>query len=206
MSFEHVGMYIRLLCLQHQKGHLSEKDMGYICTTYVEDVYCKFIKDSDGLYFNKRMEDETHKRVMYSESRRKNIKKRYENKRPKGATYVVHMENEDEDEDVSINSPEDVKTKKDITPAAFGEFWKLYPKRVGRGAAEKAWKKLSSPKTTLELIRAALEWQVKTEQWQKDNGQFIPMPATYLNQQRWLDERPPAQWWEKNETEGKENA
>ena len=27
MSDEEVGQYIRLLCLQHQKGHLKEKDM-----------------------------------------------------------------------------------------------------------------------------------------------------------------------------------
>ena len=37
-------------------------------------------------------------------------------------------------------------------------------------------------------ILTALNWQKKSEQWLKDNGQFIPYPATYLNQRRWEDE------------------
>jgi hypothetical protein len=35
---------------------------------------------------------------------------------------------------------------------------------------------------------AALAWQVESEQWCRDRGQYIPNPATYLNQHRWLDE------------------
>ena len=31
MTNDQVGMYIRLLCLQHQKNFLSEKDMLSIC-------------------------------------------------------------------------------------------------------------------------------------------------------------------------------
>jgi hypothetical protein len=35
---------------------------------------------------------------------------------------------------------------------------------------------------------AALQWQKKSQQWTKDNGQFIPLPTTYINQTRWLDQ------------------
>lgn len=35
---------------------------------------------------------------------------------------------------------------------------------------------------------AALEAAKKCDQWRKDNGQFIPYPATWLNQERWEDE------------------
>ena len=71
----------------------------------------------------------------------------------------------------------------------FLEFWSSYPRKEGKGAAIKAWRKIKSPKETLQLILIALEWQKQTEQWTKENGQYIPMPATYLNQQRWLDEK-----------------
>ncbi len=71
----------------------------------------------------------------------------------------------------------------------FLEFWSSYPRKEGKGAAYKSWMKISSPGETLQLILIALEWQKQTEQWKKDNGQYIPMPATYLNQQRWLDEK-----------------
>jgi len=99
---EQRGMYISLLCLQHQKGRLSEKDMMQICTTYVEDVFLKFKKDGNGFY-NERMETEINKRKNYSESRRKNILSRYKKKAKKASTYVVHMENENIDEGVNIN-------------------------------------------------------------------------------------------------------
>src|SRR3989304_569870 len=75
MSNEDVGKYIRLLCLQHQRGKLAEKDMLYICTTYVEAVFEKFVKDEQGFYQNKRLEKETLKRKKYCESRRKNMNK-----------------------------------------------------------------------------------------------------------------------------------
>jgi len=93
MTNEQVGKYIRLLCLQHQKGKLTEKDMYYICTTYEVEIFGKFERDGE-YYFNKRMFDEAEKRKKYSESRKKNISKRYE------TTYVEHMENEIENEDV----------------------------------------------------------------------------------------------------------
>jgi hypothetical protein len=71
MSDEQVGKYIKLLCLQHQKGLLTEKDMLNICKTYDEDIFLKFVKTDEG-YYNRRMKKEADKRRNYSESRRKN--------------------------------------------------------------------------------------------------------------------------------------
>jgi len=93
MTAEEVGMYIRLLCLQHQKGHLREKDMLSICKAQVEDVFSKFTKDGDGLYFNERLEREMLRRRSYSESRRKNALK-------KPGAYAQHMETETETETI----------------------------------------------------------------------------------------------------------
>jgi phage replication O-like protein O len=70
----------------------------------------------------------------------------------------------------------------------FTEFWAAYPRKTGKGAARKAWKKIKSPKATLEKILTALDWQKKSEQWTKNGGQYIPHPGTYLNQERWEDE------------------
>ena len=70
----------------------------------------------------------------------------------------------------------------------FEQFWKAYPRKQGKGQVLKIWSKIKEPSETLKKILSALEWQKNTEQWTKENGQFIPMPATYLNQQRWLDE------------------
>lgn len=70
----------------------------------------------------------------------------------------------------------------------FGEFWKLYPKKTGKKPAEQKWNRLN--KTTQDLILADLPKRAKTDQWQKADGQFVPNPATYLNQERWNDQLP----------------
>ena len=102
MSDEDVGKYIRLLCLQHQKGHLKEKDMLSICKTFNEEVFNKFTKDNEGNYYNERLEYESNKRKAYSESRRNNRKKKEENETYEEDmknicnTYEKHMGNENE--------------------------------------------------------------------------------------------------------------
>lgn len=72
MTDEQVGRYIKLICLQHQLGHLSEEDMIKICQTHDKDVFSKFIKDEFGLYFNERLEKELNRRISFSNSRRVN--------------------------------------------------------------------------------------------------------------------------------------
>lgn len=108
MSDTHVGMYIRLLCLQHQKTYLTEQDMLYICKTYVKDVFDKFDKNGDGFFRNKRLDKEMQRRAIYCESRRKNISNRYKSK----ATYVEHMETETETDTVNVTKNENKKKKK----------------------------------------------------------------------------------------------
>ncbi len=74
MSYEQKGKYINLLCLQHQKNFLSEKDMINICTSYDKDIFDKFKKDGD-VYYNERMKFEHEKRSNFSKSRSDNRKK-----------------------------------------------------------------------------------------------------------------------------------
>lgn len=68
----------------------------------------------------------------------------------------------------------------------FDSFWKEYPKKIGKGAAKKSWEKSKKP-PILEILQA-ISIQKNSSQWRKDSGQFIPNPATWLNQQRWDDE------------------
>jgi hypothetical protein len=68
----------------------------------------------------------------------------------------------------------------------FELFWQSYPKKIGKLAAQKAFKKLKN--IPIENILKAIENQKQSEQWKKENGQFIPNPATWINQGRWDDE------------------
>lgn len=100
MSDTQIGKYIKILCTQHQKGHLSEKDMLKICKRYDKDIFEKFVKDEDGKYYNIRLEKEITKRREYSKSRSDNRKNKisFENI---CFSYVKHMENENEN--ININ-------------------------------------------------------------------------------------------------------
>ena len=99
----------------------------------------------------------------------------------------------------SLNSnPKTSSTKKETsidinTPSPkwedrFAEFWAAYPRKVGKGEAEKAYKKINPSQELHEKILFAVQAACTTKQWRKDGGQFIPYPATWLNQKRWEDE------------------
>jgi hypothetical protein len=70
----------------------------------------------------------------------------------------------------------------------FDRFWAAYPRKVGKAAAERVFKRLRPDKDLLKTMLIALEQQKASRQWQKEDGQFIPHPATWLNQARWEDE------------------
>lgn len=71
-------------------------------------------------------------------------------------------------------------TKKHVD--SFDDFWKAYPKKVGKDKAITAWSKKKPP--LIEVLEA-LQWQVISEQWKSG---YIPNPATYINDGRWQDE------------------
>lgn len=88
------------------------------------------------------------------------------------------------------------KRKPPISPegqARFDSFWNLYPRKDAKSKAKEAWAKLETFGVDADLmihILAAVENQKLTEQWNRENGRFIPMAATWINQRRWEDEVP----------------
>jgi len=70
----------------------------------------------------------------------------------------------------------------------FNQFWSAYPRKIGKGAAEKSWSKIKMDDALFKAVLDAVESQKKSNQWKRDNGQYIPHPSTWLNQKRWEDE------------------
>lgn len=70
----------------------------------------------------------------------------------------------------------------------FEEFWETYPKKKGKGAARKVYLKLHPAAELHQRIIDAVETQKRSEQWRRSGGQYIPFPATWLNQSRWEDD------------------
>jgi len=77
--------------------------------------------------------------------------------------------------------------KKTVEPGEFEQFWSAYPKKVGKLAAQKAFRNAQNRPRITDLLDA-LARACKSEQWRKDGGQFIPLATTWLNQGRWDDE------------------
>jgi uncharacterized protein YdaU (DUF1376 family) len=116
---EQVGIYIRLLMAQHQHGHLSDKQVKMICRTHDEDVMLKFEKDSDGKFFNKRLEDEIFKRKKYSLSRSENKKGKTKDMIIISKSYDNHMENENENENENKDINKDKSKIKNLNGISY---------------------------------------------------------------------------------------
>ena len=171
MDNEQVGKYIRLLCLQHQKGKLSEKDMLSICKAYDSEIWDKF-KIEDGLYYNDRMLNETVRRQKFSESRRNNAKS--PKKESTSEAYAEHMETETENRTITINENINID---------FEWFWNDYDKKVGdKQKLKKKWNKLTD-----EERQNAMNYLDLYKQSVPDK-QFRKNPETFLNNKSWNDE------------------
>lgn len=70
----------------------------------------------------------------------------------------------------------------------FNQFWKAYPKKKSKGDAEKAWKVLKPDTDLLEKMLNSIASEKLSKEWLKDDGQFIPYPATWLRAKGWEDE------------------
>ncbi|MBA7621572.1 hypothetical protein ES703_28936 [subsurface metagenome] len=72
----------------------------------------------------------------------------------------------------------------------FEQFWTVYPRKVGRKKCRKIWDRLKPSAELSGQIVTAVRAYRRTDQWLKDNGSFIPHPATWLNEARWEDDIP----------------
>ena len=90
------------------------------------------------------------------------------------------------------NKIENTSPNGDEVVDGFDLFWSVYPRKVGKKDAIKAWSKLKPDENLLKAIIEGVKRWKASEQWKKDGGQFIPYPATFLRGERWNDECQPA--------------
>ena len=79
-------------------------------------------------------------------------------------------------------------SRRGASDESFEEFWSEYPRKVSKPAALKAWNKLKPDEDLIEQIMSGLEKWRNSDDWARDNGQYIPYPATWLNGRRWEDD------------------
>jgi len=71
----------------------------------------------------------------------------------------------------------------------FDDFWSIYPRKVAKQNAIKAWGKAGADdsQSLAETIIADVKRR-KEGEWRGREERYIPHPTTYLNQRRWEDE------------------
>ena len=71
----------------------------------------------------------------------------------------------------------------------FDLFWQMYPRKVGKKLCQSIWNRKIKRNEVEQIYDGLNRWK-ESDQWQRDKGQFIPHPSTFLNQERWNDEVP----------------
>lgn len=73
----------------------------------------------------------------------------------------------------------------------FDAFYANYPRKPGPAAARKVWARRVSPEDVPRIMES-LEKHKQSDAWQRDEGKYIPLPSTWLEQRRWEAEFEPA--------------
>jgi hypothetical protein len=172
LTMEERGQFITLLCLQHQKGTLTDKTIRLSLGSVSVDVLSKFSKDKDGNFFNERLSEEIEKRIQFTESRRNNGSK---GGRPKNNTKPLGLAKHNLMEDVNENENEDININK--SKCTFDQVYEYMAMRIGidqaKIEAEKfvnyytsnGWKVGKNPMKSWGA--AANNWITNTKQYAK---------------------------------------
>ena len=70
----------------------------------------------------------------------------------------------------------------------FELFWSAYPNKKSKKTAFEKFKRIDFKKTSFESIMISLEKQKQSDDWTKNGGQYVPMPQTWIFNERWTDE------------------
>lgn len=70
----------------------------------------------------------------------------------------------------------------------FALVWEAFPRKDAKQEAHKKFRKLNPSESLVQVMLAAIKTAKGSDAWQREKGRFIPMLATWINQQRWTDQ------------------
>jgi hypothetical protein len=190
LSGETFKLWINVLCIASKHGGVLPKldDLAFqlrlpalVCKTEIDTLKSAGLIDGDKNLKPHGWEKRQYKSDTSTE-RVKRFRERSSNVAETVNETVPDTETETDTETEQIQIKKTNKKSRSAGFAEFDRFWSCYPKRVGRGSAEKAWQKALSIASADEIISV-----VEVYPW-GDDKQFIPHPATWLNQKRWQDD------------------
>jgi hypothetical protein len=84
----------------------------------------------------------------------------------------------------NVKNEENEKNEKN-----FDLFWQIYPKKKNKKKSKQMFLKLLKSKDfNFDFAISQLKKQISHIDWIKDNGQWVPLPTTWLFNEKWNDE------------------
>lgn len=209
------GLWIECVAVMHGAepyGHLtvngsmpSAKRLAIMVGSTEREVERLLIELAEAGVFSRAPDGTIYSRRMVRDAKASNegreaVTKRWANKGksetpnsppitpPNRTPCSLETEAEAETEDTSLRSVSPARAARSLPPdpRGFTEFWDAYPAKVGKAAARKAFPKAvkaagGDPAQIVFGLKARLHLF-------PTDPQFIPNPATWLNQGRWDDD------------------
>ena len=216
-SAESTGVYIRIMCIMHKSheyGKILLKQKDKQSTEQILNFAYKFARqmpypidvierslrelieegvltlDGDMLY-QRRMVKDNEISTLRAISGKKGGEKTASGRGKKdgfASDFAIAKSEANTEIEYETENDTDIDHKPiGIIEERFNIFWKLYPNKKAKQTALKAWKKIKPGKELFDRIIEAVERQKTSEDWTKENGKYIPHPATWLNGGRWDD-------------------
>lgn len=131
-------------------------------------------------------------RLRNMEDRRQQTKEATAKWRQKKRDHAVSSGEHGEPIQIQIQTQTLKDLAKDEALGRFNVFWPIYPRKVAKPAALKAWKAQKiHTQDELDRVVAGLKKHIEVV-WPGKEKDFIPHPATWINQRRWEDDLTPA--------------
>lgn len=191
MTMEERGQFITILAVMHQKGRLDQKTIRFLVGNVSDSLKDKFEIDSDGKWFNVRLEEEIEKRAHFINSRRKNGSKGgrpRKSEKPSAKPNGLARENHTEDENVNEDS---IDLNKETE---FEIFWITYEKKEGLVPSQREWSKIDPQEYSVILEHVSRYVNATPDK------KFRKKPENYLKDRVWLDSDLPVHQSKKTET------
>lgn len=178
----HKGAYMDLLMAQFNNGHLSINDIEHILGVDMPiwelKLKQKFISDSGGLFYNKKLEEEVCKRRNFTTSRRHNL----ESKHPHMDKHMVsHMENENVNENVNkdiINNNNIIKRKQRFVKPTIEQVKQYCLETKSTIDPEEFWHNYESSGWIKANGQSVLNWKSTIKTWEKREKKNSPKPRS----------------------------
>jgi uncharacterized protein YdaU (DUF1376 family) len=202
------GIYITIICMMYEKGgpiEMPRRRLARLCGTTAPalnralDVLIEAGKlDQYGEKLsNVRAMLEIEKRADKTRSSRDNANARWSKSQAKSteapcgrieSAYANDMRETcypEPEPDIKERVTKVTPKKVSVEDPLFDRFWSLYPRKVSKSGAQKAWKAATKKIDPLVIIEGL---ELHLQDLIEKPKQFIPHAATWLNEERWADE------------------